>query len=341
MSVSPPAPGTPFHRLARTERHRWWLPLVATAAVLASVAAFGGVLLGLGRAAGLLAGSGRVGAGAIADTALLLLVIGLALPVVLMAARAWQHRPAGTLSSVQGRVRWRWLGTCSIVALPCVWLTLQGGAELLDLTGGGRRVQPEQAWVGWPTFAISLAMLLALVPLQAAAEEYAFRGWLLQAVGSFGAPAWLAIWPQALLFAAAHGWGTPWGFADLLVMGLLGGWLAVRTGGLEAAVALHAVNNLVAFGGVAALGLLDPGGTAADAPWQRSAVNLVIMLGYTAVVLRLAARRAIMAVVPPPATPAPPAGWRHLWAAATGRMAAWTHRTCCSPRPGSPSSGPR
>ncbi|MET9522895.1 CPBP family intramembrane glutamic endopeptidase [Streptomyces coeruleorubidus] len=46
--------------------------------------------------------------------------------------------------------------------------------------------------------------------------------------------------PQAVLFAAAHGWGTKWGFIGLLVFGGVCGWLTIRTGGLEAAVALHA-----------------------------------------------------------------------------------------------------
>ena len=38
------------------------------------------------------------------------------LPVTLAAARWVQRRPAGTLSSVTGRLRWRWLLTCLPVA---------------------------------------------------------------------------------------------------------------------------------------------------------------------------------------------------------------------------------
>nr|MDT0657017.1 CPBP family intramembrane glutamic endopeptidase [Micromonospora sp. DSM 115978] len=297
-----PAPGTPYHRMARTAPHRWWLPVGATAAIVAATAAAIGVLLSvstvIGRLAGRPAGPDEMPSfGPIGDTAVLLLVVAVALPVVLVVARSWQQRPAGTLASVEGRVRWRWLAVCLLIALPAVWFTLAGSSRLLDLTGdpaGGSA--PD--WVGWPRFAASLAMLLLLVPLQATAEEYLFRGWLLQAVGAFVRWPWLAIGPQAVLFATAHGWGTPWGFLDLLAMGLVCGWLTVRTGGLEAAIALHLVNNLIAYCGVAALGLLGSVGTASDAPWQLCLVSVLGLTGYALMVRRQARRRAIPAGTP-------------------------------------------
>ncbi|MEU0341829.1 lysostaphin resistance A-like protein [Streptomyces bobili] len=51
--------------------------------------------------------------------------------------------------------------------------------------------------------------------------------------------------------------------------GAVAGWLTVRTGGLEAAIGLHAVNNLLAFAAVASVvdGLRSDD-TAADAPWE-------------------------------------------------------------------------
>ncbi|MDG4829767.1 CPBP family intramembrane metalloprotease [Solwaraspora sp. WMMD1047] len=322
-----PAPGTPYHRMARTDAHRWWLPPAATAAVAAGTAAAVGVLLSVRSLVGLLTGRSSGPAdepdfGPIGETALLLLVVAAALPVVLVVARSWQQRPAGTLTSVEGRVRWRWLTACLLIAVPAVWFMLAGFSQLLDLTG--EPTAAPAAWVGWPKFAASLSMLLLLVPLQTAAEEYVFRGWLLQAVGAFVHRPWLAIGPQAVLFATAHGWGTPWGFLDLLTMGLVCGWLTVRTGGLEAAVALHLVNNLIAYGGVAALGLLGSAGTAADAPWQLCAVSVLALAGYALAVRWQADRRGIAARTRPAGSkpagsqpagsqPAPrsrPAGWR-------------------------------
>lgn len=37
-------PGSPYHRLGRTDRHRWWKPIVGTLALLASAAVVMGLL---------------------------------------------------------------------------------------------------------------------------------------------------------------------------------------------------------------------------------------------------------------------------------------------------------
>jgi membrane protease YdiL (CAAX protease family) len=141
---------------------------------------------------------------------------------------------------------------------------------------------------------------------------------------------------QAVLFAAAHGWGTVWGFTDLVVMGLLCGWLTVRTGGLEAAVAMHVVNNVSAFGLAAAFGGLTVDETMADAPWQLVLVDVLVLLAYTWLVARAADRRALATVAA-----APISRVVEPRRSAPGRMAAWTDTTCCSPPPASTRCGPR
>jgi membrane protease YdiL (CAAX protease family) len=45
---------------------------------------------------------------------------------------------------------------------------------------------------------------LLLVPFQAAAEEYLFRGWLLQAFGAFMRTPWPGILIGAAAFTALH-----------------------------------------------------------------------------------------------------------------------------------------
>lgn len=302
-------PGTPYHRLARTDAHRWWRPLAGTAEVLLAW-----VLLGLVLLFGSLAVSFAVdlpkGADGfptlppLADAAVMLLAIAAALPAVLLGARWLQRRPAGTVSSVTGRLRFGWLLICLPVALAATGLSLGGAGLLLP---AGSDDGSADGWVGWPPFLISMAVLLVAVPLQAAAEEYLCRGWLLQAVGSVVRRPWLPIAVQAIIFAALHGWGTGWGFADLLIFGVVAGWLTIRTGGLEAAIALHVANNLVGFGVGAAFGLLDSDETAADAPWQMFAVDVPVMLAFAAVILWLARRRGL-ATVSPAAVP-PRGGW--------------------------------
>ncbi|WP_409238897.1 lysostaphin resistance A-like protein [Streptomyces sp. PA5.6] len=298
---APFEPPLPYHRLARsTGRHRWWRPLVGTALVLAgALVAAVAVLLG-GEIAGAFLDrpvdkDGFHVWGGIGETGSALLSLALLTPVVFLAARWAQRRPAGTLSSVAGRLRWDWLGRCLVVALPLVVASLgvmmllpESAGGGVDGSGGGTE------WAGWPDFLLGLAMVCVLVPFQASAEEYVFRGWLVQAVGAWCRTPWPALVPQALLFAAAHGWGTPWGFADLVVFGLVAGVLTVRTGGLEAAIGLHVVNNLLAMGVSAAIvGALASDETAADMDWMAVGVDVVMLCGYAALVLRLANRRGV------------------------------------------------
>ncbi|RQX19680.1 CPBP family intramembrane metalloprotease domain-containing protein [Micromonospora ureilytica] len=297
-------PGSPYHRLGRTDRHRWWKPIVGTLALLASAAVVTGLLFIVAAVVGELANrpydaDGFPTFGPIPDTALLVASLALLLPLVLGTVWLVQRRPAGTVSSVLGRLRWGWLGRCLLIATPLIIVMLFGANLLLGLTDESSILDPVATWVGWPEFAAGLLMVLLLVPFQAAAEEYAFRGWLLQAVGAYLRTPWPGIAFQAVLFAAAHGWGSGWGFLDLVFMGVLLGWLTVRTGGLEAAIALHVVNNLSAFTVAAAFGGLSADETMADAPWQLVLVDVVALSAYALVIDRLAARRGLATVVPP------------------------------------------
>ncbi|WP_215447795.1 CPBP family intramembrane glutamic endopeptidase [Streptomyces sp. ATCC 21386] len=296
-----PGPPLPYHRMALAAgASGWWRPLLGTVvvlcgAVLAAIAVFAGseivgAVLDRPRDA-----DGNVLWGGIGDTALALLSLALCIPVVLLAARWTQRRPIGTVSSVTGALRWRWLGLCLAVALPVSAAILGISLLLPDPEGGGQ----EMTWAGLPPFLLGLAIVCLLVPFQAAAEEYVFRGWLSQAVGTWFRSPWVAIAPQAVLFAAAHGWGTPWGFVDLVVFGLVAGLLTVRTGGLEAAIALHVLNNVFAMGFMAALaGGLATDETAADMDGLMLAVDVPLVVVYAAVVLYLARRRGITTHAP-------------------------------------------
>ncbi|MFY1631789.1 CPBP family intramembrane glutamic endopeptidase [Solwaraspora sp. WMMB335] len=291
--------GTPYHRLARTSAHRWWRPPVGTVTVLVLLLLAQFCLTGLFLAGAFVAGrpTGDTGVPVLpesADVALVLLAIGSGLPAVLVTTRLVQRRRPGTVSSVAGRLRWSWLGRCLLLAAPAVAMLLVGGYGLISLTtadadaGGGPAGGP--SWVGLAPFLGSALLLTVLVPIQAAAEEYLFRGWLVQALGAYLRSPWLIVAVQAVPFAATHGWGTTWGFVDLLVFALVTGWLTIRTGGLEAAIALHVTNNLAGMLLAAAVGQLDLNDTAADAPWQFLAVDVAVLIGYAALVSWLAGR---------------------------------------------------
>ncbi|GGR59346.1 CAAX amino protease [Streptomyces griseomycini] len=295
MTTAPPdLAGFAYHRMGRrTGRQRWWRPLLGTMLFLPSWLVLALLLYVFSYALGTAAGypelpDGGVDLGPLRNTALDLTYIAIALPLILLAVRWTERRPAGTLSSVTGRLRIRWLARCLLAALlPVALLAL---ATVLLPDDGSASAEPA-AWVGLRQFLTSLAVLAVFVPLQAAAEEYVFRGWLTQAVGAFLRSPWLAVLPQAALFATAHGWGTTWGFTDLLLFGLVTGWLTIRTGGLEAAIALHVLNNLLAFGvSAAVVDGLSSDDTAADASWQLALTDMATVLIYAAIVLRLAHR---------------------------------------------------
>lgn len=298
--------GHPYHRLDRaTGRHRWWRALVGT--LLMSVTYFVlilvlfGVSYGLGTALGAPElPDGGADLGPLGNTAMELVSIAIALPLVLLATLWPARRRVGTVTSVTGRLRIGWLGRCLLAGLlPILLLTVT--AFLLPGDSG-----ESDTWVGWRSFLVALAVLAVLVPLQAAAEEYVFRGWLLQAVGAFVRSPWFAVIPQAVLFAAAHGWGTRWGFLGLLVNGLVAGLLTIRTGGLEAAIALHVLNNLLAFGASAAVvDGLSSDETAADAPWSLALAAMVTDLLYAAIVLWFARRHKPQRLSAPAMPPTP------------------------------------
>ncbi|SOR80270.1 MULTISPECIES: CPBP family intramembrane glutamic endopeptidase [Streptomyces] len=308
MTAPLPHPtGLPYHRMGHcTGRHRWWRPALGTLLFLGACLVLNILLFALSYGVGAAAGlrelpDGGHDFGPVANTALDLTSIAIALPLILLAVWWPGQRSPGTLSSVDGRLRWRWLVRCLLAAvLPVAVLTVTAAF----LPDSGADSGEFGAWVGWRSFLVSLVVLALLVPVQAAAEEYVFRGWLTQAVGAFVRSPWFAVLPQAVLFAAAHGWGTRWGFFGLLVFGLVAGWLTIRTGGLEAAVALHVLNNLLAFGVAAAVvDGLSSDETAADAPWQLALADMVTTLLYAALVLWLARRHQPQRLSSPAAGP--------------------------------------
>jgi len=167
---------------------------------------------------------------------------------VLLIQRYWHGRKVGWVISVQPGGRWRYLLICLVLAavvLNIVMWLMRGG---------------NMAWqAAQPDWMVYLVLILITSPLQAAAEEFFFRGYLQQAIGSLAGRAWVGILCSALVFAFFHGHQNIALFAHRFGFGLIAGILVWATGGLEAAIAVHVANNVFAFGyalftgGVAAL----------------------------------------------------------------------------------------
>lgn len=258
---------TPYHRLARESPDfaHWRLP----------VAALTGIGL-YGLVSGLLVAAWFVGlllAGVDADTwlalagtsialdqpsvlAFQLISIALLIPCVLAPVAVFWRRHVGFLHSVEGHVRWVWLARCCALAFAVVAASLGLTVVVAALTGDPVRVESLDG-----TRVATIAIVLLVVPFQAAAEEYVFRGGLLQLVGSWTRWSAVPVVVTSLLFAAGHLYNV-WGLVSVFLFGVVAAVMTIRTGGLEAAIALHVANNVVLMV-LDALGLVDASGEGA------------------------------------------------------------------------------
>ena len=262
-----PPPGTPPHDVPRTflqaMRSRdwaWWRPLLgllllgvvyAALAVAIAVAGIFG-LLASGMDAGALS---DVGIDGFTDPRMLLFLnvsLIVAIPSVWMVWAVAHGMGVGWSSSVRARLRWRLLSPFTLIALATLGVGI-GLAVVMSFTVGGEQVSGPVPSFGW-----LLLVVLLTTPLQSAAEEYVFRGYLSQAIAGwirapqFGAVAAAVL--SAALFAAAHGSQDLLTFLDRFAFGLAASAVVWLTGGLEAAIVLHAVNNVLVLVLAGALG---------------------------------------------------------------------------------------
>ena len=300
----------PYHRVLRTRNYRWWRPLVGLLVATVTFLVLSVVVTIVTLLPAFLSGSIDLDAletdpaGALVSDPLGLLGINLSLAVFIPAAilgllAGHQLRP-GWLHSVLGRMRWRFLLAClglevliSLVVFPLSALVGEGVA------GGEDVVQ--LSFAEWLPFAV---VILLTTPLQAAGEEYAFRGYGLQALGAWVRNPWFGIVVTSLLFAAAHGAQSPALFLNRFAFGMVAGFLTVRTGGLEAAIGIHVVNNLVVLLLASAAGQLAPSLTPSEAPWGVALLDVGGMVAYGLAALWLARRMGLDTMTRP--SPPPP-----------------------------------
>jgi membrane protease YdiL (CAAX protease family) len=191
------------------------------------------------------------------------------------------------LSSVGPRLRWRFLLACVGVAVVALFATLVVSAVL----PGQSDDVSTHANAFTSTTRDYLLVLLFLTPFQAAGEEYLFRGYLTQAFGGISHRAWVAVVVPAFLFGLAHGLGqSPPVFFDRFAFGLVAGTLVVLTGGLEAGIAMHVLNNWLAFGLALAYGDMATTLNPTGGSWWSIPVTLTQSLVYLGLAVLVARR---------------------------------------------------
>lgn len=180
-----------------------------------------------------------------------LATIALMIPSVILAMLVMGMRPVGRIWSVATRIRWGMLGrftgfaVLGVIAMNVTGVLFEVLFSLAEPAQSAMLSVPKDFD---PNAALlSFAFVLLLVPIQATAEEVVFRGLFMQVLGAWLKNPWFAILLPSLAFALAHIYDI-WGLAAVGLMGLVAAWLTWRTGGLEAAIAIHIINNIFAFG---------------------------------------------------------------------------------------------
>lgn len=263
-------PPLEYHHLYRgVPRYRWWRPLLAIV-----IAGFYYLTLAVMFTVVVLLISTLLSGDPLTEEAMFALVlpdtqqplsilltfgsVALMLPAVILAMLSVGLTSVGRVWSVALRIRWRWIGHTILPAIICLVfsIALTIGLNLLVQEFAGNTDEPsgDVVSVNLTLAMISLAIAVVVVPLQATAEEVVFRGMFMQSLGAWLGGVgrrggwlrgpWLPIIVPAVVFGFAHLYDV-WGWGEVVTLALVAGWLTWRTGGLEAAISLHVLNNLI------------------------------------------------------------------------------------------------
>ncbi|MFW6126210.1 MAG: CPBP family intramembrane glutamic endopeptidase [Chloroflexota bacterium] len=177
---------------------------------------------------------------------LLLLLVGAVMGEVAMPVSAW------LFSGLKYRVGWRALGfrpfkvTKGLMLAGVVVVAGLVISVLNDMLLGWLGME---APTGWPAeltesgLGLAIAALLAIV-VAPVAEEAFFRGFVLAGIGGRVGYGWGVVL-SAVLFTVAH--MQPLAFLPVFILGLLLGWLYVKTGSIWPCVLTHLAYNSIAL----------------------------------------------------------------------------------------------
>lgn len=205
------------------------------------------------------------------------------IPIAFVMVTMWHHVRPGYLISVEGRPRWGyfWASLGVAVAVFAAYIAT------MPLRGDPMRLQPQEGFWAF------LVVIMLLTPVQAAAEEFLFRGYLLQGLGSLVANPWFGVLTSALVFALFHGTQNVPLFLSRFAFGVVVGWLVLRTGGLEAAVAAHIVNNVFAFVLAGLTSTISAARTLTVVEWAQAFSDVIVYAVFTLLAAGLAVRMGV------------------------------------------------
>jgi len=206
-----------------------------------------------------------------------LVSIALLIPWSMLIQR-WLYGVRGpSLHSVVSGFRFDLFGKAFLCIAP-IWL-------FLSLIGPSVMPLQEVDWSTTTLLAVFTAGLL-FTPLQAAGEEYGFRGLVFRVAASWGrgprTALFLGVLVSSLAFTAVHLSTDPWFNLWCVSLSVSLAVITWRTGGLEIAVVVHAVHNTLASLVLAVLHA-DPNPALDRSSGTGSAVLLVLCFAVLAV----------------------------------------------------------
>jgi membrane protease YdiL (CAAX protease family) len=310
---------TPYHQMLRTWTYRWWRPVLGLfvlaggfllVQVLAAVAIIVLAVSGPGDVFDNLTSLADLEDIGPAFLLLLNLSLGAMILVSWLAIRAAHRMRPRWLTSVAPKMRWGFFWAC--VGISVIALAAQLAVSMVVPAGGDASLGTELNDFTAQTVGLALIVLFT-TPFQAAGEEYLFRGYLMQAAGSLLkfnttraaeiVSKWGAILLTSLLFAAAHGAQNFPLFFDRFAFGFIAGWLIIRTGGLEAGIAMHILNNFFALGAALLFGDIGSSLSVSEASWWNIPITLTQAGVYAVLVVLMANRLGVQTHTRPPAAP--------------------------------------
>jgi membrane protease YdiL (CAAX protease family) len=296
----------PYHLLLRTWNYRWWKPVVGILVLVVTMILVAPVVLLPVLALGVWAEGGdfldkfqKAATLQTVDPAALLylnLVLGSMTLVCWGIVRVVHRMRPRWLMSVRPKIRWRLFWACVPAAVVALGLQLALAPLLPGADEGG-----SQGLNHFTLSSLAIAIIVVFTtPLQAMGEEYVFRGYIMQAVGALigvhesrvgqACAKYGAVLATAVTFAFAHGAQNFPLFFDRFMFGFIAALLVIRTGGLEAGIAMHVLNNFLAFGAALAFGDLTSTLTVSHVSWWNIVLTLVQSGSYYGLVLVIARR---------------------------------------------------
>lgn len=305
IDYPPPVRQRLYHEALSEPRRPWWVAALAlitfavSTVILSVLLSFAAVeldlVLGLTSAA-------SVASGELSITPTLFLANNLLLAALIPLSMLIQWAFFGVrprwMHSVTGTWRWQLIRRSALFIVP-IFLLYTGAGLALAVA----------SLIGEPPSGTTVALLVMIVlttPFQAAGEEYGFRGFIARTVGSWssrtGVSFAIGTIASSIVFALVHFAADPWLIAYYLVFAVAMSLIVRETGGLEIAVLIHTLNNVLLLIPAVVLSSLEESlnrDVGAAGPF--ALVPMVVITIITLIVLRWAPRRGVIASAPAPA----------------------------------------